>query len=283
MTARLEPPALGTVMWQDMRKLPAFARRDLLIMWSYRFSFFSDWLGIALQVLVFYFVGRLVDPARLPTFGGDRTSYLEFVAIGLVFTSFMQIGLARIVTATRQEQLMGTLESLLVTPTAPPTLQLGLVSYDIIYAPIRTGVFLAALALLFDIQLSISGLFPSLLIIVAFLPFVWGVGLIGAAAVLRFRRSTGIAFGTNILTGASSTYFPLSVMPDWLAAIARLNPITIALQGVREALLGGAGVADISGAIVQLLPIGIISLSVGLGLFQLALSWERRRGTLGLY
>ena len=283
MTARLEPPALGTVIWQDMRKLPAFARRDLLIMWSYRFSFFSDWLGIALQVLVFYFVGRLVDPARLPTFGGDRTSYIEFVAIGLVFTSFMQIGLARIVTATRQEQLMGTLESLLVTPTAPPTLQLGLVSYDIVYAPIRTGVFLAALALLFDIQLSASGLLPTLLIVVAFLPFVWGVGLVGAAAVLRFRRSTGIAFGTNILTTASSTYFPLSVMPDWLKAIARLNPITIALQGVREALLGGAGVADIAGAIVQLLPIGIISLGVGLGLFQLALSWERRRGTLGLY
>jgi ABC-2 type transport system permease protein len=252
-------------------------------MWSYRLSFFSDWLGIALQVLVFYFVGRLVDPSKLPSFGAGRTSYIEFVAIGLVFTSFLQIGLARIVSATRQEQLMGTLESLLVTPTAPPTLQLGLVSYDLAYAPIRTAVFLAALAALFGIRLSVGGLLPSLLVLLSFLPFVWGIGLIGAAGVLRFRRSTAIAFGTNILTGASSTYFPLSVMPGWLRAVAEVNPITVALQGVRAALLGSPGTADIAGTIGQLLPVGIASLVVGLGLFQLALRWERRRGTLGLY
>ena len=51
----------------ELRKLPAFVRRDFLVAWSYRLPFVGDWIGLALQAFMFYFVGLMVDPSKLPT------------------------------------------------------------------------------------------------------------------------------------------------------------------------------------------------------------------------
>ena len=63
-------------------KLPAFLCRDLLVAWSYRLSFVSDWSRSPLQAVMFYFVGLMVDPSVLPTYGGSRVTYMEFAASG---------------------------------------------------------------------------------------------------------------------------------------------------------------------------------------------------------
>jgi ABC-2 type transport system permease protein len=41
---------------------------------------------------------------------------------------------------------------------------------------------------------------------------------------------------------ASSALYPLSVMPGWLHVVARVNPLTYEVQGLRQMLVGvGAG------------------------------------------
>src|SRR5206468_3556464 len=76
------------------------------------------------QLIVFYFVARLVDPGRLPVYGGTVPSYLAFVAIGLVINLTAGVLLHQVGAVMRQEQLAGTLESLLATPTTNAALQL---------------------------------------------------------------------------------------------------------------------------------------------------------------
>jgi ABC-2 type transport system permease protein len=38
---------------------------------------------------------------------------------------------------------------------------------------------------------------------------------------------------------ASSALYPLAVMPGWLHAVARVNPLTYEVEGLRGFLLGG--------------------------------------------
>jgi ABC-2 type transport system permease protein len=269
---------------EELRKLPAFFRRDLLVMWSYRLAFFTDWLNLLMQVVVFFFVGRIVDPGRLPIYAGTRATYMEFVVIGIAVTSFMQISLGRVVTAIRAEQLQGTLEALLLTPTASATLQLGSVVYELAYVPVRMIIFLALATGIFGVSFTYSGLLPALAVLVVFIPFVWGLGVLSAAGVLTFRRGIGaVGFGATILTLSSGTYFPLSVFPGWVRSLAGLNPITLAVQATREALIGGAGWAETWPTVLVLIPVGAVSMAIGLAAFRLALARERRRGTLGLY
>ena len=82
-----------TAVAAELAKLPAFLRRDFLVAWSYRMSFFSDFFALATQMVVFAFVGRLVAEDRLPSFNGTETTYMEFVAIGIVVNLFVQIAL----------------------------------------------------------------------------------------------------------------------------------------------------------------------------------------------
>jgi len=268
----------------EVSKLGAFLRRDVLVRLSYRTAILSDWFNLFAQAFVFSFVSKLVDPSRLPTARGDRTSYIAFVAVGIAVSGFMAVGLARLVAAVRQEQLMGTLESVMVTPTTAITILLGSVIYDMIYVPIRTVIFLVIVSIWFNVSFAASGYLPALIVLVAFIPFVWGIGSIASASVLTFRRGSGvIGFGTFALTFTSGAYFPLGLFPHWVETLASLNPIAVAITGMREQLLGGAGWADAAGVLAKLVPMSAVSLLLGLYAFRLAMRRERRLGTLGLY
>ena len=273
-----------TTLAGELRKLPAFVRRDFLVAWSYRLPFITDWIGLAFQAFVFYFIGLMVDPSKLPTFGGQQTTYLEFVAVGIAISAFMTLALGRVSAGIQQEQLAGTLESLLMTPTSPATVQLGAVFYDLLYVPLRTAVFLVVIALAFGLDFYASGVVPALVVLVVFIPFVWGLGIASAGATLTFRRGSGaVGLGVTVLVLFSGAYYPLDLLPSWIATLAEFNPITVAVDGMREPLLGGTGWDGVGKAVAVLLPLAAVSLVVGAVAFRSALRRERRRGTLGLY
>jgi hypothetical protein len=174
---------------EETRKLRAFLRRDLLVMLSYRVAFAGDLLFIAAQAVLFYFIAQIVDPGRLPAYGGTPTTYMEFVMIGVVVTTVSGLLLQRVATAIREEQLMGTLEALLMSPTSVATVQAGSIAFDLLFVPVRMGVLLGAVALAFGLDFEIGGVIPALIVFGVFAPFVWGLGLAGAAATLT-RRAT---------------------------------------------------------------------------------------------
>jgi ABC-2 type transport system permease protein len=273
-----------TVVAAELRKLPAFVRRDFLVAWSYRMSFVSDLVNLAGQALVFAFIGKMIEPSDLPRVNGAGVTYLEFASIGIAIGVFVTFGLQRVSTAIRNEQLMGTLESLLTTPTKAATLQIGSVFFDLLYIPLQTAVFLGAIAIGFDLHLEPSGILPATLVLLVFIPFVWGLGVFSAAATLTFRRgANAVSFGAILLAFGSGLYFPVELLPSWVEATTQANPVALAVSGMRDALLGGAGWNEIAGGLLILAPLSAVSLGLGIMAFRLALRRERKLGTLGLY
>jgi ABC-2 type transport system permease protein len=271
-------------VFAEAAKLPAFVRRDIKVALSYRVAFASDVLGLAAQVVVFSFIAKLVEPSKLPTFGGTQVTYLEFVATGIVINLALGVLLYRVAGAIRQEQLQGTLESLLATPTATATVQIGSVASTLLMVPLRSTLMMGAIALVFGLHFEPGGIVPAALIMTAMVPFAWGLGLATGAAIVTFRRGTGLlGAGTTLLGLASGAVFPLALLPAWIAAAAAWNPLAIAIEGVREQLLGGAGWSAALSDIVILIPLSGLTLALGVGLFKLALDRERRLGTLGMY
>ena len=269
---------------QELRKLSAFVRRDFLVQWSYRLSFLTSFVGLFGGALIFYFIGKMVDPSTIPTVGGKQVSYLEFAVVGMTLGGFVHLGLERVSAALRNEQLMGTLESLLTTPTSSQTIQVGSILFDLIFIPLRMALLLLMLGLVFGLGLDIGGVPQALVLLVFFMPFVWGLGILAAAITLTFRRGAGIVgLATAGLTLISGLYFPIALLPNWLETVSAANPLTIAASGLRDALLGNTGWDSIGGDILILLPLSIVSILVGAFAFKLALSRERRLGTLGAY
>ena len=304
---RVRSPA-STSGGLELAKLGAFVRRDFQIAWSYRMAFVSEWVTLAVQVAMFAYVGRLIDPSVLPTYGGTHATYMQFVTIGIAVSALMHLALGRVagglrteqLTGTleplmltptapatiqfgrlidpsvlptyggthatymqfvtigiavsalmhlalgrvagglRTEQLTGTLEPLMLTPTAPATIQFGTVLYDLIYIPLRLALFLGIVAALFDLSFDPSGIAPAFVLLLALMPFLWGLGVANAAAALTFKRGgAGLGLLVSLIALGSGAYFPIELLPHWLYAVVRLNPVAMAITGIRRELIGG--------------------------------------------
>ncbi len=273
-----------SVLVAETQKISAFLRRDLLIMLSYRAAFVGDLFAIAVQALTFGFIAKLVDPSALPTYNGVQAGYFEFVMIGVVIATVSGLMLQKVSMAIREEQMIGTLEALLVTPTHPTTVQAGSAAFDLLFVPVRMALLLLVVALTLGLDFQADGVLPSLVLLMCFVPFVWGLGLIAAGAVVTFRRGGGvIGIAMAGLGLASGAFFPLALLPDWVQTIAEANPVAIAIEGIREALIGGTGWSGIGASVAILVPLSALSVFAGVLAFRAALTREYRNGTLGLY
>jgi ABC-2 type transport system permease protein len=262
-------------------KLPAFVRRDLLLALSHRKAILRDLALLGAQLVVFWFIGRLVDPDALPAYGGSPAPYPEFVAIGIVLSLVVGRVLGRVATAIREEQLRGRLGTLLATSSALRTVQLGSVVLDLLWLPLRMALFLTVAAVALGLDFDLAGAPMVAVLLIALLPFVWGLGLACAAAILAFQR--GIAttgYVVAVLGVVSGAYFPLSLLPDWLESVGRLNPLAGTLEGMRDALLGGAGWDAVGSDMLALLPGSAALLLAGAAAFSVAVVHARRNGTL---
>ena len=268
----------------EAAKLPAFVRRDWKIALSYRAVFVGEAMSLAMQIVVFFFIAKLVDPGKLPQYGGTVPTYLAFVVVGLVVNLTAGALLHTVSAALRQEQMTGTFETLLATPTSAATLQLGSVSYTLLMVPVRAAILLGAIAIGFGLDFQASGIGPALLLLTAFLPFTWGLGLVSAAVVVTFRRGTSATMMVVTMLGLlSGAVFPIDLLPGFLQTIAEWNPFAIAIDGVRDALIGGTGWGEAVGDLPKLVPLALFGLILGALCFRAAVARERRRGTLGHY
>jgi ABC-2 type transport system permease protein len=282
MASRLS--ALRTGVGGELRKLPAFLRRDLRVQLSYRTAFLGDIVNLAFQATMFFFVQKMVDPTTMPSYEGTRASYMAFVVIGISLGAFLQVGVGRVVATFRNEQLLGTLESLFMSPTRPLTIQVGLVVYDLLYVPIRTALFLAITAWAFGVEFRLESALPVLAIVILFLPLVWGMGMGGAAAILTFRRGGGfVGLFAAALTVGAGAYFPLHLLPSWVQSAADQNPVALVFEGARSGLIGGAGWSHLAPDLFLLSAWSAGIFGIGLWAFGRALRRERRHGTMSLY
>jgi ABC-2 type transport system permease protein len=81
--------------------------------------------------------------------------------------------------------------------------------------------------------------------------FLFGMGMssIFVAVALRSTRmetqSAFINFVTIPLMFASSTFFPISVMPIWLQTVANVNPTSYAVDAIRRLMIDGGGLGSL--------------------------------------
>jgi ABC-2 type transport system permease protein len=64
---------------------------------------------------------------------------------------------------------------------------------------------------------------------------------------------------------ASAALFPISGMPDWLQAVAKVNPLTLAVDGMRQLLFAGSvGIYPLEVDIIGLLVFSVVLVTIGI-------------------
>jgi ABC-2 type transport system permease protein len=259
---------------RTLRELWLFFRRDLLIARTYRVPFLLEVVETLFGATLFYYVARFVDnPAlsqALPQHGG----YFAFVLVGVAFFDYLNVALDAFDRSLEEARNSGTLEPLLVTQTSLPVILAGSAFYPFLVTTLRVAVYLGWGAILFGFPLGKANWAGVVVVLLASILAFSGLGILSASYLLLFKRGNPAKW---LLLGISSIVsgmlFPLSTLPGWLQFLARLNPVTYALEAMRESLLAGAGFLEL----LQPLGVLLLSASVLLPVSMTAFSWALRR------
>jgi ABC-2 type transport system permease protein len=136
--------------------------------------------------------------------------------------------------------------------------------------------------LLFELDLSNANLWGAAAVILGGSLSLIALGIIASILPLlypeRGAQMTHVIQASFLLV--SGVYYPITVLPEWMQTLAIFSPVTYVLNGTRDAVLEGAGIADLMQYIVPLLILGVVALPIGIRLFEMAENYAKRTGKL---
>jgi ABC-2 type transport system permease protein len=261
----------------------AFLKRDAAVEASYRAAPLLQVGAVLFWLVLLSAVGRLVGDAAsgaVSRYGG----YSSFALLGVAFGAYMQTGMIIFPQRLREAQLAGTLEATLMSPVAPVAFVLASGMWDHLLTTVRMLLFLAGGALFFALDLRGANIGGALAVLLLAIVAFDALGIIGAGLVLAARR--GVSLAPLLATAAallSGMYFPVELLPSGARTLSYLLPSTHALNGLRLALLGGAGWAELLPSLGALALFDLLLAPLGALLFGWAVRRALLEGTLGQY
>ena len=159
---------------------------------------------------------------------------------------------------------------------------LGMGAFAVLYGVLRTAALFAVVAIFFGLSFPDADFGAAMLLLaVASISFV-GVGMVTAVLpLISPEKGAQLGFiAQGLLLVVSGVYYPVDVMPGWMQAIATISPATYALEGIRAALLDGAGVGAVWGDLWPLLVLGVVAIPAGLAIFRAGERYAKRTGSL---
>lgn len=264
----------------EVRKVFAFLKKEFRWQLSYRFNFIWAILGAASPLFIFFFIDRLFRPDLSPYLEPYGSSYFAYVLVSLALFNYVAAGLGSISEKLREEEMLGTLESIFVTPTSPYTV---LISFGL------SNLIVASLELLFYglvgmvmVRANIQPNYFSMAVILFFSIISFSsLGIISAGFILVFKRGDPLSlaiYGLFSLLGG--VYFPVEVLPLPLRLLSSLLPITYAVKAMELAVFRAASIFELSREIIPLFLFSLFLLPLSLFSFRLAMRKARMDGSL---
>lgn len=262
-------------------KLWAFIKRDFQSEVSYRLAFVMQVGGMFLSLLAFFYMTGMIDPAAK---GLEGIRPFDWMLVGLSFQFYFSAALFSFSQKIRGEQLLGTLEAMLVSPTPTSMVIFSSAAFDFTYGAIRVAIYMLFAVLVFGVHLYATGLGAFALGAILTLLSSVGLGILSASFILYFKRGNPINF---ILSGATtflgSVFFPVEQLPEWVRPASALLPVTWSLKVVRGSLLQGKGLAELGGELWILALMTAVLLPTGLICSRYAIRRAKREGSLVQY
>jgi ABC-2 type transport system permease protein len=241
-------------------------------------------LGI---VTTFYFISRIFAGFPLAQYAQWQNPLAAWMT-GMAMLNYFMTGFSALANAIRQEQMQGTLESVLLTPINVPTVVVSSSAWSYVEATFNSFLYLFFGWLFFNVQYKGNFLLALLFLILTTLVLA-SIGILSASFAMVFKRGDPFA----ILLGASTAlfsgvFYPKEMLQDALGetggkAISYINPSTHGLDGIRGVLIEGKSFAEVETQFFTLLVFLAALLPFSLWIFGRAIKRAKREGSLIQY
>ena len=281
-TTRSAAP-VSTPLAAGLAKVGAIFRRDVLVAISYAGNFALAWLGIVVDVVVAWYISKLVPPSsNFNPAGTGVMSYFQYIAINSAFLRFQTAALNSFAESIRDAQLTGTLEIVLSTPTKLSTLILSSAVWSFAYTILQTAVYLA-IAVGFGLNLGHVNLLTAAVFLILTVGAVSPLGVLAASLAMVIKKTGPVEWISNASASLfGGVYLPLNRLPVALQAVGWILPITHSLNGFRAAV-AGVPLSGVAHDAIWLLVASLILMPFSLWMFAKSVGKARVDGTLSMY
>ncbi len=266
---------------RTLRKIAAFFWRDFAIARGYRGALVLETVEALFGVATFFYLSRFVESPELERALPAGSNYFAFTLVGFAFFDYLSVALGAFDSSIEEARQNRTLEALLVTQTPLTVILAGSAAYPFVALALRTCVYLGWGALFFGFVPRTANWPGALLILLASILAFAGLGVLSASYQILFKRGNPakwVVLGVSGLVGGMM--YPVAVLPMPLRIVARLIPVTYSLEGMRAALLAGAGWGELWHSLVALLVFAAILIPLSFAIFAWALRRTKVTGTL---
>jgi ABC-2 type transport system permease protein len=263
---------------RNLLKLWEFLKRDFLSEVSYRVAFLFGLGGIFLSIAAFFFMTKMMDPQAA---GLDGIAPFPWLLVGLAFQYYFSTALFSFSSKIRNEQVIGTLEAMLVTPTPTSLVIFSSAAWDFTVGALRVMVYLLFATTVFGVAFHTNSLGALLLGVALTLLSSAGLGILSASFILYFKRGDPITFFLSALTTFfGNVFFPVQQLPASVQWISDFLPISWALRIVRGSLLQGRPFEELQTELWRLTVLTVVLLPLGVLASKAAIRKAKREGTL---
>jgi ABC-2 type transport system permease protein len=200
--------------------------------------------------------------------------------VGAVIWAFLGIIFEFVTETVAWERWEGTIEYTFMAPISRSMHLFGMGAFAVLYGLIRAMILFFAVAAFIGIHMPDANFLAALALLgIASISFL-GIGMMTSVLpLISPEKGAQLGFvAQGMMLAVSGVYYPVSVMPDWMQAIAKISPATYALRGDRAAVVDGAGLAWAD--VWPLLLIAAVAIPLGLAIFRQGERYAKKHGKL---
>lgn len=268
-----------------LNRIWAFIRRDFYITTSYKFNLLFQLTSGFFVLALFYFISHLMDtPETRSLISRFKTDYFSFTLIGVAAAGFLQTGLAGFAERLRTGMTEGALEMMFSCPTKPIYILILPCLWGFLFEALKALIVVLFGIFIFGANLDHANVFGGLVILLLTVASYSVFGLLSASIIMVVKKGDPInmAFSaaSSLIAGA---YFPVAVLPPWLAGIAKILPMTYAYRGLRLTLLTGVSLSETANEALVLAGFSLIGMPIAILAAQAAINKAKKDGSLGTF
>ncbi|HEV2756145.1 MAG TPA: ABC transporter permease [Actinomycetota bacterium] len=212
----------------------------------------------------------------------DVNRYTTILLIGSVIWAYLGIIFEILTETVAWERWEGTIEYTFMAPLSRTVHLVGMGLFAIAYGVVRAGLLFVVVAFFFDLSMPGADFLAALVVLgVASVSFI-GIGMMTAVLpLISPEKGSQLGFiAQGLLLVVSGVYYSVDVLPAPMQWLATISPATYALDGIRDAILDGAGVATMGDEILSLTVIGVVSIPLGIWIFKRGETYAKKHGKL---
>ena len=239
-------------------------------------GFLADCVGIATRSIravpreIEFVVPALVVPVFFYAINIGALEPLAEAGTGIDFKAFhLPVAIIFAVTGLSRASALvtdiqnGYFDRLLMTPIRRLSLLLGLMMADLILI-ITLSIPVVIMGFIVGVRFE-TGVLGVLLFIL--MSGLWGLAFTGFPYAIALKTGNPAAVNTSFIlffpfAFLTTSFLPLDVLSGWLQTIAKWNPVTYLLAGMRSLLYGGWDAYEIGLGFLSIAIVGTISMTL---------------------